>query len=142
MPTSILHLNCRPRPILHELGCQYLSEAALYKADIHHRPPVCMCSLRDEKTPSYVKPYQRLTLSISLNSENFFLSKNISYPPKKQLTKYFVNDLTSSSGIRETIPVPLRRVRTTRSSTHSHPFKVPLPNPRTLSHKSSFIPTT
>ena len=38
------------------------------------------------------------------------------------------------------IPVPLRRLRTTRSSTHSHPFQVSLPNPRTLSHKSSFIP--
>ena len=44
--------------------------------------------------------------------------------------------------IRDIIPVPLRRVRTTRSSTHSHPFQVSLPNPRTLSHKSSFIPRT
>ena len=33
-------------------------------------------------------------------------------------------------------------IRTTRSSTHSHPFQVSLPNPRTLSHKSSFIPRT
>ena len=41
--------------------------------------------------------------------------------------------------IRDTILVPLRRVRTTRSTTHSHPFQVSLPNPRTLSHKSSFI---
>ena len=47
-----------------------------------------------------------------------------------------------SQEIRDTIPVPLRRVMTTRSSTHSHPFQVPLPNPRTLSHKSSFIPRT
>ena len=47
-----------------------------------------------------------------------------------------------SQEIRETIPVPLRYVRTTRSSTHSHPFQVSLPNPRTLSHKSSFIPRT
>ena len=47
-----------------------------------------------------------------------------------------------SQEIREIIPVPLRRVRTTRSSTHSHPFQVSLPNPRTLSHKSSFIPRT
>ena len=37
---------------------------------------------------------------------------------------------------------PLRHVRTTRSSTHSHPFQALLPNPRTLSHKSSFIPRT
>ena len=47
-----------------------------------------------------------------------------------------------SQEIRNIIPVPLRRVRTTRSSTHSHPFQVSLPNPRTLSHKSSFIPRT
>ena len=47
-----------------------------------------------------------------------------------------------SQEIRDIIPVPLRRVRITRSSTHSHPFQVSLPNPRTLSHKSSFIPRT
>ena len=41
-----------------------------------------------------------------------------------------------SQEIRETIPVPLRYVRATRSSTHSHPFQVSLPNPPTLSHKS------
>ena len=48
----------------------------------------------------------------------------------------------SSQEIRETAPVPLRRVRATRSSTHSHHFQVSLPNPRSLSHKSSFIPRT
>ena len=47
-----------------------------------------------------------------------------------------------SQEIRDIIPFPLRRVRTTRSSTHSHPFQVSLPNPRTLFHKSSFIPRT
>ena len=47
-----------------------------------------------------------------------------------------------SQEIRDIIPVALRRFRTTRSSTHSHPFQVSLPNPRTLSHKSSFIPRT
>ena len=36
----------------------------------------------------------------------------------------------------------MRLVRTTRSSTYSHPFQVTLPNPRTLSYKSSFIPRT
>ena len=47
-----------------------------------------------------------------------------------------------SQDIRDIIPVPLRRVTTTRSSTHSHPFQVSLPTSRTLSHKSSFIPRT
>ena len=40
-----------------------------------------------------------------------------------------------SQEIRDIILVPLRRVRTTRSSTHSHPFQVSLPTPRILSHK-------
>ena len=47
-----------------------------------------------------------------------------------------------SQEIRDIIPVPLRRVRTTRSTAHSHPFQVPLPTSRTLSHKSSFISRT
>ena len=47
-----------------------------------------------------------------------------------------------SQEIKNIIPDPVRRVRTTRSSTYSHPFQVTLPNPRTLSHKSSFIPWT
>ena len=47
-----------------------------------------------------------------------------------------------SQEIRDVIPVPLRRIRNTRSSTHSHPFKISLPYPRTLSHKSSCIPST
>ena len=47
-----------------------------------------------------------------------------------------------SQEIREIILAPLRRVRTTRSSTHSHRFQVSLPTSRTLSHKSSFIPRT
>ena len=44
--------------------------------------------------------------------------------------------------IRDSIHVPLRSVGTTRSSTHSYSFQVSPPNPRTLSHKSSFIPRT
>ena len=47
-----------------------------------------------------------------------------------------------SQEIRDMIPFPLRCVRTTRSSTHSHPFLVSLPTSQTLSHKSSFIPRT
>ena len=47
-----------------------------------------------------------------------------------------------SPEIWDIIPVPLRCVRTTRSSTHSQPFQVSLPTQQTLSHKSSFIPRT
>ena len=44
-----------------------------------------------------------------------------------------------SREIKNIIPDPVRRVRTTRSSTYSHTFQVTIPNPRTLAHKSSFI---
>ena len=47
-----------------------------------------------------------------------------------------------SQEISDIFPVPLRHVRITRSSTHSHPFQVSLPNPQTLSHKPSFISGT
>ena len=47
-----------------------------------------------------------------------------------------------SQEIKNIIPDPLRHVRTTRSSTYSHLFQVTLPSPRTLAHKSSFIPRT
>ena len=47
-----------------------------------------------------------------------------------------------SQEIKNIIPDPVRCVRTTRRSTYSHSFQVTLPNPRTLSHKSSFIPRT
>ena len=44
--------------------------------------------------------------------------------------------------IKSFISDPLTHVRPTRSSTQSHPFQVSISNPRTLSHKSSFIPIT
>ena len=47
-----------------------------------------------------------------------------------------------SQEIKNIISDPMRRVQTTRCSTHSHPFQVTLPNPRNLAHKSSFIPRT
>ena len=47
-----------------------------------------------------------------------------------------------SQEIKNIIPDPVRRVRTTRSSTYSHTFQVTLPKPRTLSHKSFVIPRT
>ena len=47
-----------------------------------------------------------------------------------------------SQKIKNIIPDPVRRVRPTRSSTYSHAFQVTLLNPRTLAHKSPFIPRT
>ena len=45
-----------------------------------------------------------------------------------------------SQEIRDIVTAPLRRIGNTRSSTHSQPFQISRSNPRTLSHKSSFIP--
>ena len=47
-----------------------------------------------------------------------------------------------SQEIRDIIQIPLRHVRTTRGSTHSHPFHFSLPTSRTLPHKSSLITRT
>lgn len=40
------------------------------------------------------------------------------------------------------VPVPLKRVRTTRSSTNTGPFQILLHNPTILSHKSLFLQRT
>ena len=53
-----------------------------------------------------------------------------------------LTDTFKDTAPRDIIPVPLRRVRTTRSSTHSHPFQVSLSTSRTLSHKPSLIQRT
>ena len=45
-------------------------------------------------------------------------------------------------GNKDIIPDPGRHARTTRSSTHLHPFQVTLPNPRTLAYTSSFTSRT
>ena len=90
-----------------------------------------------------------------MNSRNLFLPISLLKESIRRVAGNIVNFLIyhlsdfyrnfcghCSQEIREIIPVPLRRVRTTRSSTHSHPFQISLPNPRTLSRKSSFIPRT
>ena len=66
-----------------------------------------------------------------------YVHKNLEANPEKLRCIIY-----SSQEIRNIIPVPLRHVRTMRSSTHPHPFQVLLHTSRTLSHKSSFIPRT
>ena len=88
-------------------------------------------------TKSSPKPFVSSIILTSPNRSNLF---PIAVGDLSIFYRYFSGHC--SQEIRDIIPVPLRRVRTTRSSTHSHPFQVSLPNPRTLSHKSSFIPRT
>jgi len=84
--------------------------------------------------PSVQSTIQNLTNSVqSLSHRRLVADLSIFY-------RYFRGHC--SQEIKNIIPDPVRRVRTTRSSTYSHPFQVTLPNPRTLSHKASFIPRT
>ena len=90
---------------------------------------LCVCGSRKE-CQQWLKTFERIQ----------FLQKNTG-----DLEKFLGGLFRKVSFLRQLfsiIPVPLRRVRTTRSSTHSHPFQVLLPISRTLSHKSSFIPRT
>ena len=67
--------------------------------------------------------------------------KSTLYLLTKSSPRPFVSrTIITSPNLSKFFPIPLRRVRITRSSTHPRPFQISLPNPRTLSHKSSFIP--
>ena len=94
-----------------------------------------------------------LSVFLTKSSPKTFVSSRILISPNlsKISHRRLVGDLSifyryfhghCSPEIRDIITVPLRCVRTTRSSTHSRRFQVSLPNPRTLSHKSSLIPRT
>ena len=118
----------------------------IYKSQIH--PALKYCSHIWGGAPK-----STLCLLDKVQSKAIRLINNPNFTKSLQLLSHrrLVGDLSisykyfhghCSQEIREIIPVPLRHVRTTRSSTHSHPFQVSLPNPRTLSYKSSFIPRT
>ena len=105
-----------------------------------HRESYLLISCQSKKHPS----------NFYENSIRNHLSSQ--YPGKYCMCHYLMDGNLSifyryfhrhcSQEMREIIPVPLRHVRTTRCSTHSHPFQVSLPTSRTLSHKSSIIPRT
>ena len=82
----------------------------------------------------------RLITNPNLNNSRQSLSHRRIVADLSVFYRYFHGHC--SQEIKNSIPDPVRRVRTTRSSNYSHPFQVTLPNPRTLSHKSSFIPRT
>ena len=58
----------------------------------------------------------------------------------RNTTNLFLNHC--SKDIRNIITYPFRCVKSTRKSTHSHPFQITLPNPLTLSLKSPPTPST
>ena len=90
-------------------------------------------------TKSSTKPSVSSTTKTSPNLSSYFLIVIL-----LQIFPFFYWYFHGNCPLEITniIPDPVRRVQTIRSSTHSHPFQVSLPNPRTLSHKSSFIPRT
>ena len=94
-------------------------------------------------SPSLPKVASRKPRSFCLSSSVLVLPIDVTAPSESFGCKY--KDRKSSQSnlkARFNESVPLRRVRTTRSSTHSYRFQISLPNPRTLSHKSPFIPRT
>ena len=85
-------------------------------------------------------------ISYHINHINHFMSCHVmschiaSFMPCHITSYHRYFNRHCSQEIRDIIPVPLRRVRATRTSTQSHLLQVSLPNPQTLSHKSSLIP--
>ena len=112
------------------------------------RPSLEYCSHvwgRAPKSTLFLQNKVQFKAILLINNPNF--AKSIQSLSQRRLVAdlsifyiYFYGHC--SQEIRDIIPVPLRHVRTTRSSTYSRPFQVSLPNPRTLSCKSSFIATT
>ena len=98
-------------------------------------PKLTLC-LIDKVQSKAIRLINNLNLTKSLHPLSY---RQLAGDPSI-LYKYFQGHC--SQKIRDIIPVPLRSVRATRSSTHSKPFQFSLPNPSTLSHKSSFIPRT
>ena len=119
---------------------------AIYKSQI--RPSLEYCSHVWSGAPKF-----SLHLLDRVQSKAIRLINNPNLTNSLQLLshRHLVADLSifyryfhghCSQEIKSIVPDPVRRVRTTRSSTHSHPFQVTLPNPPTLAHRSSFIPRT
>ena len=117
---------------------------SIYKSQIH--PSLEYCSHAwggaPKSTPCLLDKVQSKDIPL-INNPN--LAKSLQPLSHRRLVgdlsifyRYF--DGHCFQEIRDITPVPLRRFRTTRSSTRSHPFQVSLPASRTLSHKSSFIP--
>ena len=119
---------------------------SIYKSQIRPSLEYCSHIWGDAPKSTLCRLYNFKPNAIRLIS-NPYLTKSLQPLSHRRLVgdlsifyRYFHGHC--SQEIREIISVPLRRVRTTRSSTCSHLFQLSLPNSRTLSHKSSFIPKT
>ena len=116
----------------------------IYKSQI--RPSLEYCSLIWGGAPKSSLHFLDKTQSKAIhliNNPNLFnflhsLSHRHLIADLSTFYQYFYGHC--SLKIKHIIHGPVRRARTTRSSTQSHPFQFTLPNPRTLAHKSSFIP--
>ena len=104
----------------------------------------CSFQLRcgSKQTPRYLNSSHCLSFSlpimICINNPN--LTKSLQSLSHRRLVadlsifyRYFHGNCFLE--IRKIIPNPVQHVRTTRSSTQSHPFQVMLPDPQTLARK-------
>ena len=99
------------------------------RSSLHLLNKVQSKAIRPINNSSLTKSLQ----SLSLSHRRLVADLSIFY-------RYFHGNC--SMEIKSIIPDPWKHVRPTRSSSQSHLFQVILSNPRTLSHKSSFIPRT
>ena len=150
----ITHINSIPKHASQKLGFLarargYFSPSQLliiYKSQI--RPSLEYCSHVWGGAPkSSLHLLERVQSKAIRLINNPNLTSSLQYLSHRRLVadlsifyRYFHGHC--SQEIKNIIPDLVRRFRTTRSSTYSHPFQGILPNPRTLSHKSSFIPGT
>ena len=148
------HINSIAKHASQKLG--FLSRAhgyfspsqllTIYKSQIH--PSLEYCSYVWGGAP---KSSLQLLDRVQSNAIRLINNRNLTNSLQSLSHRRLVADLSMfyryfhghcSREITSFIPDPVKRVRTNRSSTYSHPFQVTLPDPRTLSHKSSFIPRT
>ena len=155
------HLISLGNPISFPLQSMHLRNLAFFRARGYFSPSQLLTIYKSQIRPSLEHcshvwggaPKSSLNLLDRLKSKAIRLINNPHLTNSLQSLSHrrLVADLSifyryfhghCSQEFKNIIPDPMRRVRTTRSSTHSHPFQVTLPNPRTLAHKSSFIPRT
>ena len=146
------HINSTAKHASQKLGflsiaCGYFSPPQLltiYKSQIH--PSLEYCSHVWGGAP---KSSLNLIERVQSKAIRLINNPNLTNSLQSRSHRRLVADLSifyryihghCSQEIKDIIPDPVRHVRTTRGSTHSHLFQVTLPNPRTLAHKSSFIP--
>ena len=118
----------------------------IYKSQIQPHLKYCFHILKSAPKPSLhlLGKFQSIAIPLISNSNLTSSLQSLSYRCLVAGFSIFYGYFhgNCSLEIKKITPGPMRSFKITRSSTQSHPFQVTLPNPRTLAHKSPFIPRT